>query len=196
MVLIFLAVISTFLEPLRLPLRSLTSLTLSEAGVAVKYNIYLSDKIEVEFQPTDRSRVEPAARLLKLAGVGAEVKSMLMEGWPRYEVGLVEGALRVIFGSTSPDSILQETRRLGEMGLEEGRHFSVKMPEGGGKAGYVYIRREGLAYAARLSEYGSGEQQRLAAEFINYIFQRAEEAGKEVYEKAREIVEEGKARGF
>ena len=82
------------------------------------------------------------------------------------------------------------------MGLEEGRHFSVKMPEGGGKAGYVYIRREGLAYAARLSEYGSGEQQRLAAEFINYILQRAEEAGKEVYEKAREIVEEGKARGF
>ncbi len=74
MVLIFLAVISTFLEQLRLPLRSLTSLTLSEAGVAVKDNVYLCDKIEVEFQPTDRSRVELAARLLKLACVGAEVK--------------------------------------------------------------------------------------------------------------------------
>jgi hypothetical protein len=49
-------------------------LTISEAGVAVKYNVYLSDKIEVEFQPTVRSRVELAARLLKPAGVGAEVK--------------------------------------------------------------------------------------------------------------------------
>jgi hypothetical protein len=48
-------------------------LTISEAGVAVKYNVYLSDKIEVEFQPMDRSRAELAARLLKLAGICAEV---------------------------------------------------------------------------------------------------------------------------
>ncbi len=40
----------------------------------MKYNVYLSDKIEVEFQPTDRSRVELAARLLKLASVDTEVK--------------------------------------------------------------------------------------------------------------------------
>ncbi len=44
------------------------------AGVAVKDNVYLSDKIEVEFQSTDRSRVELAALLLRLAGVSAEVK--------------------------------------------------------------------------------------------------------------------------
>ncbi len=68
------------------------------------------------------------------------------------------------------------------------------MPEGG-DAGYLYILREGLAYAAWLSVYGSGEQQRLAAEFVEYILRRAEETGKEVYEKAREIVEEGKAWG-
>jgi hypothetical protein len=80
------------------------------------------------------------------------------------------------------------------MGLEEGRHFTVKMPEGG-KTGHIWILKEGLAYAARLSVHGSGEQQRLAAEFVEYILQRAWEAGKEVYEKAREIVEEGKARG-
>jgi hypothetical protein len=125
----------------------------------------MSDKIEVKFQPTDRSRAELAARLLKLASVGAEVKSMLMEGCPRYKVGLVEGALRVIFGSTSPDSILQEVRRLGEMGLEEGRHFTVKMPEGGGR-GYVRVLREGLAYVAWLSVYGSGRQQELATDFV------------------------------
>jgi len=56
--------------------RVAADLTLSEAGIDVKYNVYLSDKIELEFQSTDRSRVELAARLLKLAGVGAEVKKV------------------------------------------------------------------------------------------------------------------------
>jgi hypothetical protein len=80
------------------------------------------------------------------------------------------------------------------MGLEEGVHFSVKMPAGG-KAGYVRILKEGLAYAARLSVRGKGEQRDLAAEFVKYILQRAEEEGKEVYEKAQKIIEEGKTRG-
>ncbi len=45
------------------------------AGVAVKYNVYLrGDAIKLEFQSTDRSRAELAARLLRLAGVDAEVK--------------------------------------------------------------------------------------------------------------------------
>jgi hypothetical protein len=68
------------------------------------------------------------------------------------------------------------------------------MPEGGGR-GYVSILKEGLAHAAWLSVYGSGEQQRLAAEFVEYILRRAEEAGEDIYEKVREIVEKGKARG-
>ena len=33
---------------------------------------------------------------------------VLMEGWPKHEVGLVEGALRVRFSSPNPDSIKQE----------------------------------------------------------------------------------------
>ncbi len=49
--------------------------------------------------------------------------------------------------------------------------------------------------AAWLKVYGSGRQRELAAEFVNYILQKAERAGKEVYEKVREIIEEGKARG-
>jgi len=80
------------------------------------------------------------------------------------------------------------------MGLEEGGHFTVKMPEGG-RAGYVSVLKEGLAYAAWLSVHSSGRQRELAAEFVKYILRRAEKAGKEVYEKAKEIVEEGKARG-
>ena len=61
-----------------------------------------------------------------------------------------------------------------------------------------HISRVLMAYAAWLSVYGSGEQQRLAAAFVELILQRAEGAGAEpcaVYEKAEEIVEEGKARG-
>ncbi len=224
-------------------------LTISEAGVGVKYNVYLRNKIVLEFLSTDRSRVELAARLLRLAGVNAEVKKVggrdvwrvrattdmlaagreelrnaiaevvetardngwvdekraelwlkklkegltLREGWPKYYVGLIDGALVIRFSSTSRKNIEQVAQQLRDMGLEEGRHFSVKMPEGG-RYGYVRILREGLAYAAWLSVYGSGEQQRLVAEFVEYILQRAREAGEEVYEKAREIVEEGKAR--
>jgi hypothetical protein len=119
---------------------------------------------------------------------------VLKEGRPKYYVGLKDGTLVVRFGSTDSDSIAREKQRLRDMGLEEGRHFSVKMPEGG-KAGYVYIRREGLAYAAWLSVYGSGRQRELAAEFVSYILQRAKEEGDDVYRKAEEIVKEGKERG-
>ena len=225
-------------------------LIISEGDVTVKYNVYLHDKVELEFQSTDRSRVELAARLLKLAGVGAEVKRkggrdewyvyaytdklaagrrelrnaiadivrkavengwveagkaegwlkkleegrVVREGWPKYLVGLARsGALVVRFGSTSPDSIEREAQRFREMGLEEGKHFSVKMPEGD-RDGYVSVLKEGLAYAAWLSVHGSGEQQRLAAEFVNYILQRAEKAGDDVYEKVKKIIEEGMSR--
>ncbi|AKT35441.1 hypothetical protein PYWP30_01825 [Pyrobaculum sp. WP30] len=74
------------------------------------------------------------------------------------------------------------------------RDFTVKMPEGGEK-GYVSIHKEGLAHAAWLSVYGKDEQQRrLAADFVEYILQRAEKAGDDVYEKATKIIEEGKTR--
>jgi hypothetical protein len=119
---------------------------------------------------------------------------MLKEGWPKYLVRLIEGALEVRFGSSNPDSIQRETQRLRDMGLKEDRHFAVKMPEEG-RDGYVRILRESLAYVAWLSIHGSEEQRKLAAEFVEYILQRAWEAGKEVYEKAREIIMKGRARG-
>jgi len=224
-------------------------LIISEAGVAVKYNVYLRSMVELRFQSADRYRVELAARLLKLAGVNAEVKKRedsdawyvyvytdslaaghkefrdaivkiveaardndwidaekaerwleklkkgltLIEGWPKYEVGLAKGALAVRYRSTNPDSIERERRRLKKMGLVEGEHFTVKMPEG--RDGYVSVLKEGLAYAAWLSVHGSGEQQKLAAEYVKYILERAKEEGEEVYEKVRKIVEEGMSRG-
>jgi hypothetical protein len=45
------------------------------------------------------------------------------------------------------------------------------------------------------SVHGSGDRRRLAAEFVGYILQRAREEGGAVYEKAKEVVEEGKAVG-
>ena len=50
-------------------------LIISEGGAAVKYNVYLrGDAIVLQFVSTDRGRAEFAARLLRLAGVVAEVK--------------------------------------------------------------------------------------------------------------------------
>ncbi|MFZ8807877.1 MAG: PaRep2b protein, partial [Pyrobaculum sp.] len=220
-------------------------LIISEGGAAVKYNVYLREEaIELQFHSTDRSRVELAAHLLKLAGVNAEVKKesgrdawcvwvttdkltaghkelrdaiaeivrkagvdekkaerwleklergrVLMEGWPKYYVGLSNsGALEVRFESTDPNSIEQVAQWLEKMGLKRGVHFTVEMPKDG-KKGYVYIRRKGLAYAAWLSVHGEGEQRRLAEEFVKLILKRAEEAGDAVYKKAEEIIEKGK----
>jgi len=59
----------------------------------------------------------------------------------------------------------------------------------------VLVLKEGLAYAAWLSVHVSEERQRLAAEFIGYILRRAWEGGREVHEKAEEVVGEGRAVG-
>jgi hypothetical protein len=119
----------------------------------------------------------------------------LREGWPRYLVRLARsGALEVRYSSTNLGNIKQEAQRLEAMGLVEGRHFTVKMPEGGGK-GYVRILREGLAYAAWLSVHGSGDQQKLAADFVDLILERAEERGGAVHEKALEVVRRGREVG-
>ena len=236
--------------------RVAADLTISVSGVAVKYNVYLRrDDILLQFASTDRSRVELAARLLRLAGVVAEVKKeggkmakrhsgrdvwyvvattdrlaagrkelrdavrkvveetlkkgwvkadkaegwlkklekglTLREDWPRYLVRLTEGALVVRYQSTNSGNIERGKQRLENMGLVEGVHFTVKTPEGG-RQGYVRILKEGLEHAAWLSVHGEGERQGLAAEFVEYILRRAREAGEKVYEKAREIIEEGR----
>jgi len=231
--------------------RVAADLTISEGGVEVKYNVYLrGDHIMLQFGSSNRGRVELAARLLKLAGVSAEVKEKSgrdewhvyaytdrlaagrrklrdalaeivrkavengwvdagkaelwldklrsgltpKEGWPKYEVGLAGGALVVRYHSTNPGNVEREVQRLRAMGLVEGRHFAAKMPKGGGE-GYVSILREGLERAAWLSIHGSERQRELAADFVEYILQRAGEEGDAVYEKALEIVKRGKELG-
>jgi hypothetical protein len=140
-------------------------LIISEGGATVKYNVYLlKDSTKLEFRSTDRSRVELAARLLRFAGVTAEVEKegdkdvwyirattdklaagreelrkalvelvreatargwidtskaegwldklekgrVLKEGWPKYHVGLVEGALVIRYHSTSRKNVERE----------------------------------------------------------------------------------------
>jgi len=118
----------------------------------------------------------------------------LMEGWPRYLVRLVEGVLQVRYMSTNSGNIEREARRLEKMGLEEGRHFAVKIPEGS-REGYVSILKDGLMRAAWLSIHGSEEQRELAADFVEYILQRAKKEGDAVHEKALEIVKRGREVG-
>jgi hypothetical protein len=121
---------------------------------------------------------------------------VLMEGWPKYSVGLAKGGLQVRFTSTDPDSIKQEVQRLEKMGLKRDDHFTVTMPDGG-EAGYVNILTEGLVHLAWLSVNSEGEQQELAAAFVELILRRAEEAdgGKcgKVCKKVNEIVEKGRS---
>jgi hypothetical protein len=121
---------------------------------------------------------------------------VLREGWSKYKVELDhQRALELRFTSTNPDSIAEETQRFRKMGLEEGVHFTVKMPEKDSN-GYVYIRREGFEHAVWLSKYSPNEEQRkLAAEFVKYILQRACKKGGEVCEKAKEIIGKAEARG-
>jgi hypothetical protein len=216
-----------------------TDLIISVGGVSVKYMYLRKDAIVLDFQSTERDHAELAARLLKLAGVGAEVKKeggrdvwyvrtatdmlavgrkelrdalaeivetarnngwvdadkaegwlkrleggrVLKEGWSKYRVRLTGGgALEVRYHSTNPDNIVREAQRFRDMGLVEGVHFTVKKPEGGEK-GYVSILRKGLERAAWLSVHGEGEQRELAADFVEYILQRAKEEGEEIYEK-------------
>jgi hypothetical protein len=115
-------------------------------------------------------------------------------GWPKYEVGLAEGALEIRHRSTNRGSIEGEAKRLRDMGLKEGVHFTVRMPEGG-RRGHVSVLKGGLAYAAWLSAHGPEERRMLAEDFVGYILQRAKEEGAEVYEKALEVVEAGRAVG-
>ncbi len=112
--------------------------------------------------------------------------------WPGYRVQVKpNGALEVRYTSVDSSRIVLEAKRLREIGLMEGRHFTVNTS----RNGKMYIRRAGLIRIAWLSARGSGRQQELAAELVESILQRAKERGEEVYEKAAKIVEEGRSWG-
>jgi uncharacterized iron-regulated membrane protein len=69
------------------------------------------------------------------------------------------GAPVVKSASTNPGAVQRQIQRLRETRPKESRHYAVKTPEDN-HDDYVNILREGSAYAAWLSVYGSEEQRR------------------------------------
>ena len=110
--------------------RVAADLTMSEGGVEVKYSVYLRrDAIVLEFISTDRNRAELAARLLKLAGVGAEVKKEGERGvWYVRAYGRAGGRAQGAQGRHRRDRQEGRQERLGEQG--DGRPLAGEAGEG------------------------------------------------------------------
>jgi hypothetical protein len=92
--------------------------------------------------------------------------------------------------SKHPEVLEREAQLLREMGLVEGKHFVVKMPEDG-RAGCLRILARGLAYAAWLSAHGSGRQRELAEEFLERVLRAAQIEGEDVYRRVKRIIDVG-----
>ena len=141
-------------------------LTISEGGVAVKYTVYLRKYILLEFQSTDRGRVELAARLLRLAGVSAEVKrkedgrgewrveattDMLAAGREELRKALAE-IVKTARGNGWVDE--KKARRWLEklekgVATWEGKKFSIRLVEGALEVRFNPTSRESVEKMAR-----------------------------------------------
>ncbi len=136
------------------------------AGVAVKYNVYLREnKVELQFQSTDRSRAELAALLLRHAGVSAEVKKV--GGRDVWQVRaatdvLAAGrkelreALAEIVKTARDNGWVDEKKAEGwleklEGGVaaREGKKFMVRLVEGALEVRFSSTSRESLEEVAR-----------------------------------------------
>ncbi len=141
-------------------------LTISEAGVAVKYTVYLlKDVISLHFASSDRSRVELAARLLRLAGVSAEVKKVGDRDKWRVEVTtdmlaaerreLRDAVRKVVEEALKKDWVDEKKARRWLEKLEkgvatwEGKKFSIRLVEGALEVRFNPTSRESLEEVAR-----------------------------------------------
>jgi hypothetical protein len=126
-------------------------LIISVGGVAVRCNVYLRENaIELKFQSKDRSRVELAARLLRLVGVDAELeRDSSRDVWRVY-------AYTDVLASASEElraSLANIVRRAVEHGWvdeEKARRWLEKL-EGG------VVAWEGKKFMVRLSGSGALE---------------------------------------
>jgi len=141
-------------------------LTISEGDVEIKYNVYLREHdILLQFRSTDRSRAELAARLLKRAGVNAEVKKVGSEDvWQvrattdKLAAGHEElrKALAEIVKTARDNGWVDEkkARRWLEklekgMAAWEGKKFMVRLVEGALVVRFSSTSRESLEEVAR-----------------------------------------------
>jgi hypothetical protein len=140
-------------------------LIISEGDVAVRYNVYLRNKVGLQFQSTDRSRTELAALLLRHAGVGAEVKKVGGRGvWQVVATTdvLAAGheelrkALAEIVRKAVEKDLVDEKKAEGwlvklEGGVVawEGKKFMVRLVEGALVVRFSSTSRESLEEVAR-----------------------------------------------
>jgi len=96
--------------------------------------------------------------------------------------------------SKHPEVLEREAQRLREMGLVEGLHFTVKMPDDR-TVGRLRILAKGLAYIAWLSIHGSGRQRELAGKFLEQILRAAQAKGGDAYRRVKRAVDAGMTRG-
>jgi hypothetical protein len=141
-------------------------LIISEAGVAVKYNVYLrKDHILLQFVSTNRSRVELAAILLRHAGVTAEVEKvggrdvwrvrattdMLAAGRKELRDAVrkvVEEALdKGLVGEKKARRWLEKLER--GMAVWEGKKFEMRLVEGALVVSFSSTNRESVGEVVR-----------------------------------------------
>jgi hypothetical protein len=142
----------------------------------VKYNVYLlKDAIKLQFVSTDRSRVELAARLLRLVGVGAEMKKVGKRGewhvWATTD-GLAVGHKELRDALTE---IVRAAVKNGLVDEKKAERWLEKLEEG-------LVLKEGWPkYLVRLSSSGALEvkYQSTSPNSIVQVTQRFREMGLE-----------------
>jgi hypothetical protein len=146
--------------------RVAADLIISEGDFAVKYNVYLRrGRVVLQFQSSDRSRAELAARLLKLAGVNAEVKKvgdrdewrviattdMLAAGREELRKALA----KVVEAARDNDSVDEKKAKQwlekleGGVAVWEGKKFTVALARGALVVRFRSTSRESLEEVAR-----------------------------------------------
>mgnify|MGYP000164346405 CR=1 FL=1 len=136
-------------------------LTISEACVTVKYNVYLlKHDIRLQFQSTDRSRAELAALLLRHAGVSAEVKKKkdrnVWQVWATTDMlaagreELRDAVRKVVEEALEEGWVDEENARRwlekleGGVATWEGKKFKTRLVKGALEVGFSSADRESL----------------------------------------------------
>jgi hypothetical protein len=110
--------------------RVAADLIISVGGAAVKYNVYLDeDTIKLQFKSSDRSRVELAARLLRRAGVNAEVRKEGGREWCTYAYTdkLAAGSREL---RDAVRKVVEEALKKGWVDEEKARRWLEKLEKG------------------------------------------------------------------
>ena len=145
----------------------------------------------------DRTLKEAVVALIKAASEAGWVDAKKAERW----IAKIEGMRiynvgeKIAIYSKYPEVLEREAHLLREIGLIEGRHFTLKMPEDG-KTGRLRILARGMAHIAWLSVHGSEGQRELAKEFLERVLRAAQIEGESAYRRVKKIIDGSISRSF